>query len=190
MNNGSVNKRNNDELDLSHLFNEILSKWHYFLVTGVILTALTFVYVYVNLPVYQSTSSVLIDDSKTSDNFEDFLTSDLFGTNTSVSTEIGKITSRTVIHNTIEKLGLRVEYYNTSVYPNRPIYPYPPFTIDVNKINQFIQDQTFSVTVVDKNHLKVDAEYSGDDLPSFEFSKTIALGENLKLKKDTLTYFM
>jgi len=189
MNNGSVNKKNNDELDLSHLFNEILSKWHYFLVTGVILTALTFIYVYVNLPVYQSTSSVLIDDSKTSDNFEDFLTSDLFGTNTSVSTEIGKITSRTVIHNTIEKLGLRVEYYNTSVFPNRPIYPYPPFTIEVNKINQFIQDQTFLVTVVDKNHIKIDAEYSGDDLPTFDFSKTIALGENLKLKKDTLTYF-
>jgi capsular exopolysaccharide synthesis family protein len=189
MNNGSVNKRDNDELDLSHLFSEILSKWHYFLITGIVLAALTFVYVYVTLPVYQSTSSVLIDDSKTSDNFEDFLTSDLFGTNTSVSTEIGKITSRTVIHNTIAELGLRVEYYNTSVYPNRPIYPYPPFVVDINKINQFIQDQSFVVTVIDKNHLKIDAEYSGDELPSFEFSKTIALGEGLKLKKDTLTYF-
>lgn len=72
MNNGLIKTKDNDELDLSHLFNEILSKWYYFLITGVILTALTFIYVYVNLPVYQSTSSVLIDDSKTSDNFEDF----------------------------------------------------------------------------------------------------------------------
>jgi capsular exopolysaccharide synthesis family protein len=189
MNKGSVNKRNNDELDLNHLFSEILSKWHYFLITGVILAALTFVYVYVNLPIYQSTSSILIDDSKSSNNFEDFLTSDLFGSNTSIATEIGKITSRTVIQNTIDKLGLRVEYYNTSVYPNRPIYPYPPFTIEVNKINQFIQDQSFSVTIIDKNHLRIDAEYKGGDLPSFEYSKICALGENIKLKKDSLTYF-
>ena len=189
MNNGSVKKRNNDELDLSHLFSEILSKWHYFLITGVILAALTFVYVYVNLPIFQSTSSILIDDSKSSDNFEDFLTSDLFGSNTSIATEIGKITSRTVIQNTIDKLGLRVEYYNTSVYPNRPIYPYSPFTIEVNKINQFIQDQSFSVTIIDKNHVRIDAEYTGGDLPSFEFSKICALGENIKLKKDSLTYF-
>jgi len=189
MNNGSVNNKRDDELDLGHLFNEIVSKWHYFLITGIILTVITFIYVYVNLPVYQSTSSVLIDDSKTSDNFEDFLTSDLFGTNTSLSTEIGKITSKTVIHNTIEKLGLRVEYYNTSVFPNRPIYPYPPFLINVNKINQFIQDQNFNITVVDKNHIKIDAEYNGSDLPSFEYSKTIALGENISFKKDTLTYF-
>ncbi|MFM7016496.1 MAG: GumC family protein [Bacteroidota bacterium] len=189
MNNSSVNKRKDDELDLNHLFNEIISKWHYFLITGVVLTALTLVYVYTNLPVYQSTSSVLIDDSKTSDNFEDFLTSDLFGTNTSVSTEIGKITSRTVIHNTIEKLGMRVEYYNTTVFPNRPIYPYSPFLIEVNKINQFIQDQSFSVTVIDQNHLKIETEYTGSDLPSFEFSKVIALNGRLSLKKDTLTYF-
>lgn len=117
------------------------------------------------------------------------MTSDLFGTNTSVSTEIGKITSRTVIHNTIAELGLRIDYSYTSVFPNRPIYPSPPFIVEVNKINQFIQDQYFAVTVVDKNHLKIDAEYSGDDIPTFEFSKVIALGENLKLKKDTLTYF-
>ncbi len=186
---GLVNNKRDDELDLSHLFNQILSKWHYFLFTGVILTALTFLYVYVNLPVYQSTSSILIDDSKTSANFEDFLTSDLFGTNTSVSTEIGKITSRTVIHNTIDKLGLRVEYYNTSVYPNRPIYPYPPFLIEVNKINQFIQDQPFTVTVIDKTHLKIEVAYDANDLPQFEYNKTIALGESISLRKDTLTYF-
>ena len=189
MNNGPVNKRKEDELDLSQLFKEILSKWYYFLITGVLLALLTLVYVYVKLPVYQATSSVLVDDSKTSDNFEDFLTSDLFGTNTSVMTEIGKITSKTVIQHTIEKLGLRVEYYNTSVFPIRPIYPYPPFLVSVNKINQFIQDQEFYVTVIDKNHIKVESSYDDDDLPEYDYSKVISLGETISLKKDTLNYF-
>ena len=75
MNNTPKNKKQEDELDLSNLLNDLIAKWHYFLVTGLILAALTVVYIKFSLPVYQSTSSVLIDDSKSSNNLTYFLVS-------------------------------------------------------------------------------------------------------------------
>ncbi len=182
MNNTPKNKKQEDELDLSNLLNDLIAKWHYFLVTGLILAALTVVYIKFSLPVYQSTSSVLIDDSKSSNNFEDVLSSDLFGTSMSMPTEIGILTSRTVIQKTIEELHLRVQYFNTNAYPARPIYPNSPFLVEVNDINKYVQDLTFEAKVIDKSHLEITTEYTGDDIPTFKFDKSIALGESISNK--------
>lgn len=182
MNTTPKNNKQEDELDLSNLLNDLIAKWHYFLVTGFILAVLTVVYIKFSLPVYQSTSSVLIDDSKSSNNFEDILSSDLFGTSMSLPTEIGILTSRTVIQKTIEELHLRVQYFNTTSYPARPIYPNSPFIVEVNDINKYVQDLTFDVKVIDKSHLQISTEYSGDDLPGFIFNKSIALGDHISCK--------
>lgn len=182
MNTTQKNNKQEDELDLSNLLSDLIAKWHYFVITGFILAALTVVYIKISLPVYQSSSSVLIDDSKSSNNFEDILSSDLFGTSMSLPTEIGILTSRTVIQKTIEELHLRVQYFNTTSFPARPIYPNSPFLVEVNDINKYIQDLTFDVKVIDAAHLHVTTEYTGDDLPAFSFDKNIALGESIGCK--------
>jgi uncharacterized protein involved in exopolysaccharide biosynthesis len=151
--------KQDDELDLSNFLNDLIAKWYYFVITGVILAALAVVYIKYTLPVYQSNSSVLIDDSKASSSFEDVLTSDLFGTNMSLPTEIGILTSRTVINKTIEELDLQVQYFNTTSFPSRPIYPAYPFKVEVNSIDRHLQDKSFQVLILDSNHIEISFSY-------------------------------
>ena len=104
MNNLSKRYKNEDEFQIQNIFREILLKWHYFVVAGVLFAGLTLLYIKFTLPVYQASSSILIDDEKSSpSNLTDILSSDLFGTNLNLPTEIGILRSRTVIQKSIER---------------------------------------------------------------------------------------
>ena len=76
-----------DEFQIQNVFRDILRKWHYFLIAGILFTGLGLLYVKITLPVYQASSSILIDDENSSpSNVSDLLSSDLFGTNLNLPT--------------------------------------------------------------------------------------------------------
>ncbi|CAN5580458.1 tyrosine-protein kinase domain-containing protein [soil metagenome] len=190
MNTTFKGKEQEDELDLGNFIRELLNKWHYFLIAGIIFTILTIVYIKFSLPVYQASSSILIEDSKSSSkDIEDILSSDLFGSSLSLPTEIGIMMSRTVMIKTIDQLKLRVAYVNTSSIPSKPIYPKYPFIVQVNYINRFIQELPFEVNVIDSTTLEVMMDYSGSDLPGFTQTQKMKFGDTIKNDYYNLTIF-
>lgn len=179
MNTNIKNTKQEDELDLSNFLNDLIAKWYYFVITGVVLAVMAVFYIKYTLPVYQSNSSILIDDSKSSSSFEDVLTSDLFGTNMSLPTEIGILTSRTVINKTIEELDLQVQYFNTTSFPSRPLYPTYPFKVKVNRIERHLQDLPFEVLILDSNHFQLTFSYDDKDLIPFSIDRKIPFGTTI-----------
>lgn len=170
-----------DEFQIGTIVNEILSKWHYYVLAGILFTGIAYLYFKLTLPVYQASSSVLIDESKSGpSNFEDFLSSDLFGTNLSLPTEIGILRSRTVIQKTIDRLNLRVEFRATSDFIARPIYPKAPFHIELDTIVREFKDLPFEIRVVDDASFLLSVEYDGDKLPAYEFNRQVRFGEKVK----------
>jgi capsular exopolysaccharide synthesis family protein len=177
-----------DEFQIGNIVNEILSKWHYYVLAGVLFAGLALLYIKLTLPVYQASSSVLIDESKSGpSNFEDFLSSDLFGTNLSLPTEIGILRSRTVIQKTIDRLNLKVQFWATSHFIARPIYPKAPFQIELDTIAREFKDIPFAIRIVDEASYLLSVEYEGDKLPSYEFSRQVRFGEKVKTEYFSFT---
>lgn len=176
------NSGNNDELDLKQFIRDCISRWHYFVIAGIIITCLAFVYIKFTLPVYEASGSVIVQDEKSGSSIEDVLSSDLFGTSLSVPTEIGILKSRQVMRKTIEKLGLGIQYYNTTSVPSQPLYPRSPIVAVVDTIDRHILEQPFDITIVDAGHYIVETEYDDKDIPEFSFTKKAAFGELVKHK--------
>src|SRR6478672_10575822 len=109
MKNSPDKKVKEDEVDLRLLVQSLKNHWHYFLISFLLLGALSFIYIHYTLPVYEATSSVLIKDTKSAGgDIEEFLTGDVFGNTKNVATEIGILRSRSVLEETIEELNLNV----------------------------------------------------------------------------------
>ncbi len=179
----SLNKtQQNDELNLGRFVKEVYSKWYYFLISGIIITLLAVVYIELTLPVYQTIGSVLIDDSKSSPkNIEDFISTDIMGSSMSLETEVGILKSRSVITSTIDQLELRVQYWNSTSYPYKPIYPKAklPFIVKFDTLSPYLQEAEFNLEVLDSNNFELTLEYSGDDLPAFTIDKKAKFGDRI-----------
>ena len=177
------NNQQEDEFQILNVFRDILRKWHYFLIAGVFFTGLALLYVRFTLPVYQASSSILIDDEQSSPaNVSDLLSSDLFGTNLNLPTEIGILRSRTVIQETIKRLNLEVQYWSTTNYPTQPLYPKSPIKVEVDTFIREYKDLAFSITVIDSNYFNLEVEYDGDKLPAFYLNQKFAFGQDIETK--------
>ena len=64
MNQLSKRYKREDEFQIQTIFHDLIRKWHYFLIAGVFFAGLALVYIKLTLPVYQASSSILIDDEK------------------------------------------------------------------------------------------------------------------------------
>ncbi len=183
MNQLSKRYKREDEFQIQTIFHDLIRKWHYFLIAGVFFAGLALVYIKLTLPVYQASSSILIDDEKSGpSNITDFLSSDLFGTSLSLPTEIGILRSRTVMQKTIDRLNLSVQYWNTSQFPAWPLYPRSPIRLETDTFVREFKDLAFEVKIVDKEYYEVETEYDGDKLPYFSFSKKCRFGETVSSK--------
>ncbi len=190
MNNIPKKYRPEDEFQIQQLFREIIQKWHYYVIAGFIFAGLAFIYIKVSLPVFQAGSSILIEDSKSSaSNFEDFLSSDLFGTNLNLPTEIGILRSRTVIQKTIERLNLGTQYWSKNSFPSQnwlnaflpaqPLYPKSPIKLEVDTIIREFRDIAFEVKIIDETFYDLEVEYDGDKLPYYHLLKRYKFGETV-----------
>jgi tyrosine-protein kinase Etk/Wzc len=170
-----------DEFQIQNVFRDILRKWHYFLIAGILFTGLGLLYVKFTLPVYQASSSILIDDENSSPaNVTDLLSSDLFGTNLNLPTEIGILRSRTVLQETIKRLNLETQYWSTTNYPSQPLYPKSPIKVEVDTFIREYKDLPFIVTILDSNHFNLEVDYDGDKLPAFYLNQKFAFGQEVK----------
>jgi len=177
--------QHNDELDLGKFVKELTNKWKYFLVTGIIICSLAVLYIKLTLPVYQSSESILIDDSKTSPkNIEDFVSADLMGSSVSLETEVGILKSRSVIINTINELGLLTQYWNSTSIPSKPLYPKSkyPFIVTFDTLNPFLHETEFNLEVLEGDNFQLSLDYSGDDLPEFSINQKGKFGDQINSK--------
>lgn len=175
------NKSNSDEIDLSFVLKELKKHWRYFPVTLVILGLLAFLYIKFSLPTFEATASVLIQDNSKAPakSIEDMLSGDLFGNQSSVSTEIGILESKTVLQGCIDELGLQISYFNTSSLPQQPLYKNEPFTVTFDTLHNSFYNIPFEVKIVDPQHYVLSVEADDHFVSDYSFSKQFSFGEQV-----------
>lgn len=160
----SETKTNTDDIDLSGFFKEIRERVWWFVAAFVACVAAAFIYIRLTLPVYEVSSTVLIQETnKPTVNMQDFLAGDLFGDQANIATEKGILGSRSVMRDVIQQLNLQISYFNGSVFPNQPLYKNQPFVVvpdsSVNMAT-WLYDVPFSLVLKgnDEFQLTIDAE--------------------------------
>lgn len=183
-------QKREDEFELQFVFQQMVRKWPMYVAAFLLLGLAGFVYIKLTLPVYKATSSVMIDDSKSgSGNVEDILSSDLFGTNLNIPTEVGILRSRSVFEETISRLGLDVEYWSTSHYIPLPLYPKYPLRLELDTIVPQYRELPFRIHVLEGNRYELEVEYDGEKLPAFSMAREFAFGETVKTPYFTFRLF-
>lgn len=176
----SAPPRNDDEIDLRTLFRNFRRLRRYFFLSAAVCFLGAFAYLKIADPVYEAGASVLIKDSKNnSGSIENILTGDLFGSARNVSTEIGILTSRSVLKEVIRELQLDVSCYEEHMLVNRPVYRNVPFRVNVLSVDPAIQDTEFGLKLEHDGytlHVRSDAAASGD----FNYQERHGFGDTLR----------
>lgn len=184
---GLPQKKNEDEIDLRLLFQNLRAHWHYFLISVLLFFTGAFLYIRFTLPVYEARTSVLVKDSKnTSKNIEDFLTGDLFGNTKNIATEIGILKSRSVLEETIHELHLEVSYFEASSLFKIPVYKTQPFVVTPIRISDGIYDEEFHLTLLDSSRFRLEISAGNQYLDDYSYSGIQRFGEEIKTPQFTL----
>jgi tyrosine-protein kinase Etk/Wzc len=177
-------KASDDDIDLSGLIKEIRERRWWFMIALILCITVAFVYVKFTLPVYEATSTVLVEETnKPAANMEDFLSGDLFGDQANIATEKGILASRSVMREVIKQLNLRVSYTNKSVFPAQPLYLRHPFTVVIDSAAQIVpwlQDIPFTVTILSNKKFLLKAESEDENGNDYVYLKEHSFGENIK----------
>ncbi|HNR19804.1 MAG TPA: polysaccharide biosynthesis tyrosine autokinase [Bacteroidia bacterium] len=172
----SKKKAGDDEIDVGLLIKSLTSKWHYFLISGLLCIVAAFIYIHYSLPVYQAKGSVLIKDNKsTSKDITDFIAGGFLGDQTSVATEMGILSSQTVIKQAIKKLNLQNFVEDEGVFPNVPLYKKSSVEIIADSISPLALDIPFTISISDANGFIV----SFDGINNFNYNKSHRFGEKI-----------
>ncbi|HNQ62075.1 MAG TPA: polysaccharide biosynthesis tyrosine autokinase [Bacteroidia bacterium] len=174
-------RRNDDEIDLRLLFQEMRRNWHYFLFSIILFSIGALLYIRFTLPVFEARTSILVKDTKnTSKNIEDIFTGDLFGNTKNIATEIGILKSRSVLDETIRELNLEVGYFNYSPLFNVPLYKNKPFSVEVLRLTDGIYDENFHLTILDSSRFKLSIDVSNAYFKNYSYSSTHRFGEEIR----------
>lgn len=180
-NTDGIQRRNDDEIDLRLLFQEIRRNWHYFLFSIIFFVIAALLYIRFTLPVYEARSSILVKDTKnTSKNIEDIFTGDLFGNTKNIATEIGILKSRSILDETIRELNLGVSYFSNSPLFQVPLYKNQPFSVEPLNVTEGIYDEKFELTIIDSSSFRLDADIDNAQLNNFSYSSTHHFGEEIR----------
>jgi capsular exopolysaccharide synthesis family protein len=176
-----IQRRNDDEIDLRLLFQEIRRNWHYFLFSIIFFSIGALLYIRFTLPVYEARTSVLVKDTKnTTKNIEDLFTGDLFGNTKNIATEIGILKSRSILDETIRDLNLEISYYSNSPLFKLPLYKNHPFSIEPLRVTNGIYDEKFELTILDSSRFKLEADISNSYLKNYSYSAIHRFGEDIR----------
>jgi tyrosine-protein kinase Etk/Wzc len=133
----STNNHPNDDsaeevVDLRKFFFKMLSHWYYFVATIAVALVLAYLYNKFTLPVYRTTSTLLIEEDKKSGlpGTDQLLQG--FGLNPgmqNLDNQILILSSWSLIGRTLDSLHLDVEYYYNGHLNQSPLYPDYPITV-------------------------------------------------------------
>ena len=188
MRNDVINRKAEDEIDLRQQFQDIRSKWHYFLLSFFFFAAASLLYIKFTQPVYEARSSVLIKDTRnTSNNIEDILSGDILGNVKNVATEMGILHSRSVLEETISELPLRASVYSGNGFFSSPLYKTAPFAISIQQVHEGVYDEIFQLSPIDSGRFSLSVDADNHLLDGYHYESTHRFGEPISTPYFSIT---
>jgi len=142
------NASNNEVLNLREILLKYLCKWYWFLISVVLCFGIAFYYLKTTNVQYQVQTTILLRKDASNSGLLDMSALEGLGLSSSsskeVEDEIQVLTSKSIMRNVIESLGIETEYFvytgliYEEMYPKIPMKLIVPFSFNDSIINQVV----------------------------------------------------
>src|SRR5687768_703231 len=143
------------KIDIKALIQKLISKWHYFLLAGLVVVPLAYVYIEFTNRVYHIRASMLLtSETKNGIPSEKFLKGmELFTPHTEIEDEIGIIKSYDLVRSAVRKLDFGISYFEKGNFKTYEQYGNTPFTIELDSaVDQVVNVPIFIERTSDKTY--------------------------------------
>jgi capsular exopolysaccharide synthesis family protein len=112
--------------------------WPLFVVLVILMLGLAWGYLHMATPVYQTTATILIKDEKKGvDNSPAIQSLNIYTSKKIVENEIEVIKSKTLMRETVDKLGLAFPVYQETLFGSTSAYTSSPVRVELRNFNKF-----------------------------------------------------
>lgn len=175
-----------NDINLREILDKYKRFWPWFVIVTTIFLAVALAFIKYAPNHYTSVASIIINDEKgnagtrTSNGFDVDLLSGGLSSN-SMANELGLLTSKRLMFNTVKALNLNVQYFNETDVISQPLYDSSPIKVEIlrldeQKLKHAIINETNTLTIGYKgdNRIQVTNEVSGTKIDT-EFNTHIDL---------------
>ncbi|WP_231427199.1 tyrosine-protein kinase [Pedobacter sp. Leaf250] len=155
LNKDSHFKSEEDSIDFKVIFNKLLEKWHWFLISLFVSFICAFMYLKYTAPVYQINARVLVNDdekgglAKQAGALMDL--GGLMGAKNSVDNEVEILKTRFLMEQVVRQMQLNIIYYQRSNLVNRELYT-SPFKVVIVK----------GIDTIKSTHIRIETSENGE----------------------------
>ncbi len=129
-----IDRANNSEVNLKSFIQRVFKYWYLFLLSLALCLTLAYLYTKWATPIYEVSTSLLIDDSGASRKMGESKYLDgavgLIATEKNLFNEMGIIKSHALIQKTLEELGYNTTYHTKEGFKKREQHAYFPFEVE------------------------------------------------------------
>ncbi len=184
-----------DKINLEILFFKMRKAWFWIALSLFTALAIAVLYIQYTNPVYEISSSVIIEDESSGPRKADELLTamDVRGISKGISIEdeVGKLQSYSMIHKVIDRVDFHVSYYETpNIWLNLltdvktvELYREAPFSIILDYNYPQLTDAEIEVELLTKDKVKIIVNAKDAALYDFQQMKQVATVNNLKYEK-------
>ncbi|RZL47119.1 MAG: polysaccharide biosynthesis tyrosine autokinase [Pedobacter sp.] len=166
-----------ESIDLTKIFNKLIDKWHWFLISVILLLLVAFMYVRFTAPTYQISARVLVNDdqkgggmAKQAGALMDL--GGLLGSSNSVDNEAEILKTRFLMEQVVREMKLNVVYGVKTNFVSRELYR-NPFELNILKPVDTIRATKIKVEKTSGGKLRVSCK---------GFEKDVAWNENFEVE--------
>ena len=154
-----INTQQNN-FNLGEQFFIYLNYWIWFVLSLSIVLPSAFFYLRYSVPVYKSTTTILVKDDKKGGMASELSAfSDLgmlTGAKSNVDNEIEILKSRTLIESTVKELNLNISYYKFGIVKTIEIYKDSPIEIIYSNVTENFYEKTHNYKIKSKSESEFD----------------------------------
>lgn len=166
-------------IDPQAILNLLMRNWYWFVLTVIISVLGARFFIGHTMPVYRTTTAVLINDSEERSlvNNDELLQGlGLPGGMKNLENQIMILHSRALIEKTLNELPFEIEYFLKTIRNRLPLYPESPIKVVSDSDVPLPRDTEYSISFLDNNMFSIASESD-----YFVFQKTAAFGENIEI---------
>jgi capsular exopolysaccharide synthesis family protein len=171
-------------------FKEVLFKfykyYYLFIITIIISLFFAFLFNKYSKPIYESNTTVLIQDEKKHSvtNPGDFMEGfGLFAGKKNLENEIGVLQSYTLINEVVTELNLGTSYFIEEHFISNELYKKSPFVVIIDSLHPQSVNLEYNITILNSNEFRIKAESQNIILYNFIKNKTLQTEDNINIDK-------
>lgn len=197
MSENQINAPEEQEIDLSAIFNLLIGKWYWFAISAFIFLALGGAYIYFTPKEFHRQATILVKDQKNGGgaNSQMAAFSDMAGLSgfsiSNVENEMQILKSRSIMENVIAKTGLNITYYINNKFRDIEIYETLPLKV-VEAVPGTLIPADFIITPLSEekftlgiNDTIINGEFNKETIFPFGVATVTSYPINLKSYIDT-----